>query len=131
VLQEVFVGLLARPSQFEGRSELCTYLYSATTHLCLNRLRDERNRLRLREERAEGMAPAAASAPDVWPELRRILGVLSDDEARAVIHHYLDGMTHSEIGVLLECSRRKVGDLLDRARARLGADKPQRSGQLA
>jgi RNA polymerase sigma factor (sigma-70 family) len=131
VLQEVFVGLLARPSQFEGRSELCSYLYSVTTHLCLNRIRNEKNRLRLREEHTPGMAPSAASTPDVWAELRQILGALSDEEARAAIHHYLDGMSHSEIGVVLGCSRRRVGDLLERARARLSQEKPRRSGEVA
>src|SRR5262245_58452645 len=38
VMQEVFVALLDRPLTFEGRSALGTYLYSATTHRCFNRL---------------------------------------------------------------------------------------------
>jgi RNA polymerase sigma-70 factor (ECF subfamily) len=131
VLQEVFVGLLARPSQFQGRSELCTYLYSVTTHLCLNRMRNEKNRIRLRHEHAGGIEPAAASSPEVWAELRQILNELSDEEARAAVHHYLDGMSHSEIGVLLDCSRRRVGDLLERTRARLGGVRPKRWGGVA
>jgi RNA polymerase sigma factor (sigma-70 family) len=131
VLQEVFVELLARPSQFEGRSELCTYLYSVTTHLCLNRIRNEKNRSRLREQRAGEVEPEVASAPDVWTDLRQALSGLSDEEARAAVHHYLDGMSHSEIGALLECSRRRVGDLLERARARLGGERQRRWGGVA
>src|SRR4051812_31435375 len=51
-LQEVFVSLAARPEQFAGRSAMTTFLYSATTHLCLNRLRDQRRRRALLGQRA-------------------------------------------------------------------------------
>src|SRR5262245_9365437 len=47
VLHEVFASLLARPEQFAGKSSVTTFLYSATTHLCLNRLRDGATRARL------------------------------------------------------------------------------------
>jgi RNA polymerase sigma-70 factor (ECF subfamily) len=130
VLQEVFVALLDRPLQFEGRSELGTYLYSATTHLCLNRVRDQKNRERLRGERSAALEPGCSvAAPDTLLALRQILGVLPEEEARAAIHHYMDGMSHAEIGTLLKCSRRRVGDLLERMRARLaGSDLDQAGG---
>lgn len=32
VLQEIFVGLVARPGQFDGRSTPSTFLYAVTTH---------------------------------------------------------------------------------------------------
>lgn len=47
VLQDLFVSLLERPDQFAGGSSLPTFLYSATTHACLNRLRNQKNRARL------------------------------------------------------------------------------------
>lgn len=120
VMQEVFVALLDRPLKFEGRSGLGTYLYSATTHMCLNRLRNQRNRDRLREERAPAFELAFdPTRPDIAAALREVLAVLPPDEARAAVHHYLDGMSHREIGLLLRCSRRRVGDLLDRMRARV------------
>ncbi|MBC7976211.1 MAG: hypothetical protein H7138_14660, partial [Myxococcales bacterium] len=50
VLQELFVGLLARPDQFEGRSAPSTFLYAATTYACLARLRNRHNRRRLIDE---------------------------------------------------------------------------------
>lgn len=120
VLQEVFVSLLDRPLRFEGRAELGSYLYAATTHNCLNRLRNRRNRDRLREERAVAFEPSAdPTRPDVAAALRQVLATLSDSEARAAVYHYLDGMSHGDIAKQLGCSRRTVGDLLDRMRARL------------
>jgi RNA polymerase sigma-70 factor (ECF subfamily) len=44
---------------------------------------------------------------------------LPDDEARAAVYHYVDGMSHREVAEMLGCSRRHVGDLLERLRARM------------
>src|SRR4029079_12546990 len=47
VVQEIFVSLIRDPAQFRGASSIATWLYSATTHLCLNKIRDRDNRTRL------------------------------------------------------------------------------------
>jgi RNA polymerase sigma-70 factor (ECF subfamily) len=120
VVQEIFMSLLDRPEQFAGRSSLGTFLYTATTHLCLNRLRNRRNRERLVEAH---LAPLAGekfvSSPEALATLRQILALLPDEEARAAVHYFVDGMDHAEIGALLGCSRRRVGDLLERMRGRM------------
>jgi RNA polymerase sigma-70 factor (ECF subfamily) len=120
VLQELFVGLVARPEQFDGRSLASTFLYAATTHVCLSRLRDRQNRRRLIDEQVrpwttdvDPRSPGAASA------VRAALAQLTDDEARAAVYHYLDGMSHAEVAELLGCSRRHVGDLLARIAGRI------------
>jgi RNA polymerase sigma factor (sigma-70 family) len=120
VLQEVFVALLDRPLTFEGKSALATYLYAATTHRCFNRLRNQRNRDRLSEEKAIALEiPLDPAGPDTAAALRQVLAVLPEEEARVAVYHYMDGMSHEEIAALLGCSRRRVGDLLDRMRERV------------
>ncbi len=120
VVHDVFVSLLEPRPGFGGRSSLATYLYAVTTNICLNKLRDGRNRERLLALHA-GAAPSGSSPPrpDAWVELRRILVGLPDDEARAAVYHYVDGMSHREVAEMLGCSRRHVGDLLERLRARM------------
>jgi len=114
-LQEVFASLLERPEQFEAQSAITTWLYSATTHLCLNKLRDARTRARILRER---VAPAGeASAPNVAEagvEVRDLLAKLPAELATAAVYYYLDDLTQEEIAGLLGCSRRHVGDLLER-----------------
>ena len=44
---------------------------------------------------------------------------LTEDEARAAVYHYRDGMSHPEVAEVLGCSRRRVGDLLARVSRRL------------
>lgn len=120
VLQELFTDLIARPSQFDGRSAPSTFLYAATTHACLSRLRNRRNRLRLIDEHVRPWTTDVDSrSAENASALRGVLALLTDDEARAAVYHYLDGMSHTEIAEVLGCSRRHVGNLLERAVRRL------------
>lgn len=120
ILQEVFAGLVARPAQFDQRSAPSTFLYAVTTHACLARLRDRRNRMRLIDEHVRPWATDLdPRSVETVSQVRAVLAQLPDDEARATVYYYLDGMTHAEIAELLDCSRRHVGDLLERASIRL------------
>lgn len=115
VLQEVFTSLLARPAQFGGESSLLTWLYSATTHRALNRLRDQRNRGRILEQSPERAAPASqAPSGEDQAAVLELLRRAPDELAQVAIYYYFDQLTHAEIAVLMACSRRQVGNLLDR-----------------
>jgi RNA polymerase sigma factor (sigma-70 family) len=117
VLQDVFLSLFEHPEQYAGRSELTTFLYSVTTHACLNRIRNQKNRARLHKDQVE-------------PAIRLETKTTLDTEQRIILHHALqampealgqaavyylvDGLTHQEIADIMQCSRRHVGDLLER-----------------
>lgn len=120
VLQDLFTGLVARPEQFDGRSAPSTFLYAATTHACLSRLRDRRNRRRLIEEQVRpwttDVDPRRADAASM---VRGMLAQLTDEEAHAAVYYHLDGMSQAEVSEVLGCSRRHVGDLLERVGRRL------------
>ena len=122
VVQEVFVSLIRDPGQFRGRSSIATWLYSATTHGCLNRIRDRDNRARLL---AEQVAPAAARVAPARVEdqaaARQLLARLPEKLARVAVYAYFDGLTHDEIAEILGCSRRNVGKLLARLAELSGA----------
>jgi|SRR5215510_9941287 len=124
VLQELFTGLVARPHQFDGRSAPSTFLYAATTHACLSRLRNRRNRLRLIDEQVRPWTTEVdPRSAETASALRGVLALLADDEARAAVYHYLDGMSHAEVAEVLGCSRRHVGNLLERVSRRLSEHK--------
>ena len=124
ILQDIFVGLVARPEQFDQRSAPSTFLYAVTTNACLSRLRDRKNRMRLVDEQVKpwttDIDPRSAEAASM---VRGVLAQLPDEEARAAVYYHLDGMTHAEIADVLGCSRRHVGDLLERVAGRLAAKK--------
>jgi RNA polymerase sigma factor (sigma-70 family) len=118
VLQEVFARLIARPDMLRRADHPATFLYVATTNACLNRLRDRRNRERLVEREVlpwiDELAPGSNQDRAIALDL---LAKLPEDEASAAIYYYLDGMTHTEIAGALGCSRRHVGDLLERVQS--------------
>ena len=124
VLQELFTKLVARPDQFDGRSAPSTFLYAATTHACLSRLRNRRNRRRLFNEQVRPwLTDVDPRSIDAASQVRGVIALLPDDEARAAVYHYLDGMSHAEIAEVLGCSRRHVGNLLERVSRRLSERK--------
>jgi len=126
-LQEVFTSLLKNPGQFEGRSAASTFLYGMTTHHCLNRIRNRKNRQRLLDVHVKPVAEASKPSPaEKMTLLRQLLVKVEPPElAEVATYYYMDEMTHAEIAEVLGCSRRHVGNLLDRfheAAAKIGAD---------
>lgn len=115
-LQEIFASLSARPEQFQERSSPSTFLYAMTTHHCLNRIRDRKNRARLV---ALHVTPrdgdkAADAAGERLAILRDLLARLPQDLGEVAVYSHVDGMSHAEIADLLGCSKTHVGNQLAR-----------------
>jgi RNA polymerase sigma-70 factor (ECF subfamily) len=114
VMQEVFLSLLDRPDQFEGRCAVTTFLYAMTTNACLNRIRDHKRRKRLLAEVFVPTAAGAATAAESGIDAALLLDRLPERLARVAIYHFVDGMTHDEIAEVIGVSRRQVGNLVAR-----------------
>lgn len=115
VVSDVFTSLYERPEQYAGRSALSTFLYSMTTHVCLNRIRSQRRRARLLENGHHATSAAShPAAPDRAAQLRELLQRMPDPLGQVAVYYYLDELTQAEVAELLGCSRRHVGDLLVR-----------------
>ncbi len=118
MLHDVFVSLADKPRQFSGRSHVSTWLYSVTTHACLNRIRNRDNRLRLLTDNADSVRPRAPTAsPEHAALAAEVLARLPNELASVAIYYYVDEMTHAEIADVMGCSRRHVGNLLTRLKA--------------
>ena len=119
--QEIFIRAMLAASGFDGTGKELHWLYRITTNHCLNVIRDRRRRRELFEEHvARAPRSEAATAPDLVT-LRRLLARVPEEQARAAIHVYLDGMSHEEAAELLGVSRRTVGNLLERFQAQAQA----------
>jgi RNA polymerase sigma-70 factor (ECF subfamily) len=119
VLHEVFASLLDRPAQFRAASSPTTWLYAATTHACLNLLRNARTRARLLAASPPSDGRAPSQSPEAAVVLRDLLARVPEDLAHVAVYYYADEMTHDEIAAVLGCSRRHVGDLVERLHASL------------
>jgi len=116
--------LLQRPEQLAGVVSITAWLYRATTHHCLNRLRDRRGRARILG--AIVLPSVAAPRADMLAQVRSLLERLPEPLGEVAVYHYVDGMTYDEIAAMLGCSRRQVAYLLARlhATAREAAEDP-------
>jgi RNA polymerase sigma factor (sigma-70 family) len=118
VVHDVFLALYEHPEQYSGRSTLSTFLYSAVTHACLNRLRNHSNRERLLREHAPLAGPAYVSAsPEDAAEIHALLEHMPEPLAQVAVYYHLDELSHADIARIMGCSSRHVGDLLVRLRA--------------
>jgi len=114
--QEVFLRALRHLDSFEERSSAHTWLIRITTNHCLNLLRDRRRRGELRKQHLEpvpGRLPAAADPGDML-QVRRLLAEADEDEARAAVYVFVEGMSQAEAAGYLGVSRRTVGNLIER-----------------
>ncbi len=128
--QEVFLKAHRYAHRFEGRSKASTWLYRITTNHCLNVIRSRKRRPEDPVEEIEDHLP-----PPVGDSLLdRVAGaqlvelLLSGWDERTqqcVVYHYLDGMTHDEVGELLGISgaavRKRLGRFRKDSRDRLPA----------
>ena len=114
VLHEVFMSLIESPQQVRGTGPLLAWLYGATTHASLNRLRNQRTRARL--VAADNAAMGAGAPPGAERDaiVRDLLARIPAELAKVAVYYYADEMTHEEIAAVLDCSRRHVGDLVER-----------------
>lgn len=124
--QEVFIRLMRYADRFRGEAQPSTYLFKITTTTCLNRIRSRKRR---REDIVEE-APAVEVQDTLLQgvELRQLLDVLLDgvDEgtAAAVIYHFVDGMTHAEIGHVLGVTGAAIRKRIAKFKTRVRANPP-------
>ena len=127
IVHDVFLSLLQQPNH-GGRSRLHTFLYSAVTHACLNRIRSRRTRERLAPHLALSRASKQPLNAEQRVMLESALRGLPAPLAQVAVYYSMDEFTQGEIAQILGCSRRQVGKLLERfrgpARNRSGAGAP-------
>lgn len=127
VVHDVFLALL-EGLEPQTADDISAYFYGAVTHACLNRIRNQRNRQRLREEHAQMVREPHhdGTGPEWALSARAVLAQLPDDLACAAVYYYVDELSHREIATLMGCSRRHIGNLLARlARWTEGQEKCQ------
>jgi len=125
VLHEVFIRVLERYGEFRHQASPATWLFTITTRLCLNRLRDSRRQGQLLAEHGptafaqclESNSEAAIFLKEIWRF------VLQEDAELAMIGtlYHIDGMTTADIGAMLGVSDRTVANRLARLTAIISA----------
>ena len=113
VLQDVFISLVEKPESFRRESKLTSFLYSATTHRCLTRLRNKKTRLRILEEEVKpSLSEEINDQSEAQLIIRQALVKVPKKLVEPAIYYYLDGMKQQEIAEVMGCSQKQVSKLL-------------------
>ena len=128
--QETFVRVYHHRARFDPGQKFSTWLYAIATNLLRDRFRWQKRhpQVSLDAEREEGSAildalpDAAASASEQMAaeesavEVRAAIKSLPDDLRTPLILSEYDGLSHGEIGTVLNCTAKAVETRLYRAR---------------
>lgn len=125
-MQEVFLKLHRYRDAFRGEASPSTFLFKITTTTCLNRLRSRRRRP---EDPVEELPPQPStdSLLDTLVVRQLLDRLMADEDERTrecVVYHYVDGMTHDEVGELLGVSGAAVRKRIATFKAALRASPP-------
>jgi RNA polymerase sigma-70 factor (ECF subfamily) len=121
VVHDVFLSLIERPDQFSGKSGFGTFLHGAVTHACLKRLRSRNTRQRLLRDGIEHTLPQAVLGvlPEEAATLLRTLQRLPPGLADVAVYYHMHECSRDDIALLMRCSRRHVGNLINRLAERV------------
>jgi RNA polymerase sigma-70 factor (ECF subfamily) len=120
--QEVFVRVLRSMGAFRGQASPATWLYRIATNICLNRIRDAKNRERLDKTAFEEPEPTRPF--EAWPRdlALRILADFDDATRETVLYAEVEEMTHQEIAEVMGCSvslvRKRIAKFKGKAQRR-------------
>lgn len=124
--QDVFVEVLTRLGQYDGRGSFAGWVRAIAVNRCLMHLRSPWHRSRRWFERATTDGDAESQLPDESArepadalDLERALARLSDTARAVVWLHDVEGYTHQEIGLLFDSSPSFSKSQLARAHDRL------------
>lgn len=116
ILHEIFAAVVEAAPSWRGECHPFTWLYRITTHHCLNRRRNEQRRRDLLDEAGtiSWSSPVSEPAQEAEILLRELWRTLDDDLVEIGIYYYVDGLTHEDIGTLMGCTGRTIGNRLKR-----------------
>jgi len=116
---DAFLALLIHPTRYQFKTSLKTYLFTIGRNKALNYLK-KRKRIRHTEPlESEGVTPDLAETfldSEERRALHRALSSLPDDMRTAVHLVYFEGFSYEETAMAMKVSRKKVDNLLYRAK---------------
>jgi len=122
VCQDAFVRAFSGLAGFRGEVPFAAWLCRIVVNRChdLRARRRTRRELQLVDDAEEAPAPIAErAAPELRLAIKQALGRISDGQREVLICHDVLGMSHEEIGFVMDCAPGTCKAQLHKARLRL------------
>jgi len=118
--QETFIRAWERAHTFSGRGKFVSWLMKVAYNTFLEERRGDRVRTRVAAAiLGEQDEEQAATGGDEWPDLERMLAVLSADERVTLVLCYAHGLSHGEIADVIDMPLGTVKSHVHRAKAKI------------
>ena len=129
VVQEVFMKIYRKVSNFDGRSKIGTWIYRIAVNVCIDHVRrnkvqrtktlsvEEELLINLQEKGNE--VEKSVTSAEVNKITRNAITRLSPKLRTVVVLRDLQGLAHAEIADILGCSKGTVSSRLNRGRLKL------------
>lgn len=118
--QETYVKGFERLNQFDGRSQIETWLYRIAVNEALqHRRRGATASLKIQEWAAERRVEAPSRSTDLQLDVEMGLAALSYEDRALLLLRYQEGLNYRSISEVLRCPEGTVASRLNRARDRL------------
>jgi RNA polymerase sigma-70 factor (ECF subfamily) len=118
--QDTFLRAFERLDAWDGRGSFRAWLFGIARHLALAGHRRAGRESRALETAHRGVAEVRTPLPEVH-DLEGLLATLGEVERECLVLHLGWGLTHGEIGAMLELPTGTVKSHVHRARRRIGA----------
>jgi RNA polymerase sigma-70 factor (ECF subfamily) len=123
VSQEVFMKLLTRITQFEGRASFATWLYRLTVNTAVDHHRAARRTTALPDEVVDGRRQDHEyERAERRRRVERAVQALPERLRAPLVLRHIEGLSYSEIAAVLDLSAGTVASRLSRALARLSRE---------
>ena len=134
VAQETFVRVYQNCQRFDARQKFTTWLYTIATNLSRDRLRYRARhpQVSLEAEKGESETSLLDTVPAEYPSpaeeavraesgeaVRRAIAMLPEELRTPLILFEYEGLSHTEIATILNCSAKAIETRLYRARKQL------------
>ena len=118
--QETFIRAWERAHTFTGRGKFASWLMKIAYNSFLQSRRGDARQARFAAA-AASVADAEPSAPggDEWPDLAKMLGVLSPDEQLVLVLCHAHGLSHSEVADVIDMPLGTVKSHVQRGKAKI------------
>jgi len=118
--QETFIRAWERAHTFSGKGKFASWIMKIAFNTFLQARRSQAHATRLAAAfAADNEAEAEAPSGDEWPDLPKMLAVLSDDERLTMVLCYAQGFSHSEISDVIDMPLGTVKSHLQRAKTKI------------
>jgi RNA polymerase sigma-70 factor, ECF subfamily len=124
VAQESFLKILEATSRYRPTATFRTYLYRILTHLCIDRAR--KKQLTSLDDIPEAIAPSLSPdesliEKELQDQIHLALDALPPNQKAAMILRHYEGLSYTEIALILGVTPKAVEGLISRAGASLQA----------